>query len=59
MGQFSQFQKNSGRCLAAFDCHHIVHYLAPITDFPESPVYYKDHPGITPATEPRFFADDS
>jgi len=59
MGQFSQFRKNSGRCLAAFDRTHIVNYLAPITDFPESPVYYQDHPGITPATEPRLFADES
>jgi len=57
MGQFSQFRKDSGRCLAAFDRTHIGNYLAPITGFPESPVYYEDHPGITPANEPRLFAD--
>lgn len=59
MGQFSQFRKNSSRCLAAFDSRHIVDYLEPITGFPESPIHYKDHPGITPATEPWLFFEES
>lgn len=59
MGRFSQFRKNSGRCLAAFDRAHIVNYLAPLTAFEKSPVDYKDHPGITPETEPRLFVDGS
>ncbi len=59
MGQFSQFRKNCGRCLAAFDRTHIDKYLTPIASFQASPVHYIDHPGITPATEPRLFADGS
>ena len=59
MGRFSQFSKNSGRCLAAFDRIHIARYLAPIASFQESPVHYEEHPGITPVTEPRLFEDVS
>jgi MoaA/NifB/PqqE/SkfB family radical SAM enzyme len=54
---FSQFKKNSDRCLAAFDDIHIKNYLMPIHMFHESPVYYKDHPHITPLTEPDLFLE--
>lgn len=56
MGRFSQFSKNSARCLAAFDRTHISRYLAPIAAFQGSPVHYEKHPGITPATEPGLFS---
>ncbi|MBN1223720.1 MAG: radical SAM protein [Candidatus Aminicenantes bacterium] len=55
MGRFSQFRKNSDRCLASFDSFHIDNFLAPITEFEESPVFYKDHPNITPEKEPGLF----
>jgi MoaA/NifB/PqqE/SkfB family radical SAM enzyme len=54
-GNFSQFKKNSDRCLAAFDDVHIKNYLMPIKLFNESPVYYEDHPNITPESEPGIF----
>jgi len=54
-GQFSQFRKNSDRCLAAFDEEHIENFLAPLVQFDESPVHYKDHPNISPGREPGLF----
>lgn len=54
-GCFSQFQKNSERCLAAFDELHIRSFLAPLTDYEESPVHFKDHPNIKPDNEPELF----
>jgi MoaA/NifB/PqqE/SkfB family radical SAM enzyme len=53
--RFSQFSKNSDRCLAAFDRHHIATYLEPVASRRESPVLYKDHPNITPQSEPELF----
>jgi MoaA/NifB/PqqE/SkfB family radical SAM enzyme len=58
-GRFSQFQKNSRRCLAAFNRFHIENYLAPMTEFPRSPVFFTDHPNITPASEPQLYLDYS
>lgn len=58
-GRFSQFRKNSSRCLAAFDRIHIDNYLAPMTRFPESPVFFTDHPNITPASEPQLYPGHS
>jgi len=56
MGRFSQFHKNSDRCLASFDCYHIGNYLAPIMHYKESPVFYKDHPNITREREPDLYS---
>jgi MoaA/NifB/PqqE/SkfB family radical SAM enzyme len=56
-GCFSQFKKNSDRCLAAFDDVHIKNYLTTINLFNESPVYYEDHPNITPESESGLFSD--
>ncbi len=55
-GHFSQFKKNSDRCLAAFDEAHIKDYLTPLTLFDESPVRFEDHPNITPEREPGLFS---
>lgn len=54
-GRFSQFQKNSDRCLAAFDRSHIDRYLRPLAHFEKEPVHFVDHPAITPETEPGLF----
>ena len=54
-GRFSQFRKNSERCIAGFDRHHINNYLAPIADLDERPVHYTRHPNITEETEPDLF----
>jgi MoaA/NifB/PqqE/SkfB family radical SAM enzyme len=58
-GNFSQFKKNSDRCLAAFDDVHIKNYLIPIKQFNESPVHYEDHPTITPESEAGLFSGKS
>jgi len=55
-GHFSQFKKNSDRCLAAFDEVHITRFLRPLVQFNESPVCYADHPNITPEKEPELFS---
>ncbi len=56
-GRFSQFRKNTDRCIAAFDRYHIENYLSPIAHLDESPVYFKDHPNITVETEPALFSE--
>ncbi len=58
-GRFSQFRKNSSRCLAAFDRIHIDNYLSPMTRFHGSPVFFADHPNITPSSEPRLYPGQS
>jgi len=55
-GRFSQFKKNSDRCLAAFDSYHIENYVAPIARFDKSPVRYQDHPNMTWENEPELFS---
>jgi len=55
MGSFSQFKQHSPRCLTAGNRSYIERYLAPINQATEHPVYYTDHPMITPATEPALF----
>jgi len=57
-GRFSQFRKNSDRCLAGFDSYHIETYVAPIASFDQSPVRYQDHPNITRETEPDLFSEE-
>jgi len=54
-GQFSQFKKNSDRCLAAFDSHYIRTFLGPIARMEKSPVPFQDHPSISPEEEPGVF----
>jgi len=54
-GRFSQFRKNSDRCLAAFDPYHIDHYLRPLNHSAHGPVHFRDHPAITPENEPGLF----
>jgi len=55
-GEFSQFRKNSPRCLAGYDRHHIDTYLRPIAEFQERPVHFSRHPNITEESEPGLFA---
>jgi hypothetical protein len=55
-GHFSQFKKNSDRCLAAFDDGHIKNFLTPLIRFDGSPVHFEDHPNITLESEPRLFS---
>ncbi|MFC2163814.1 radical SAM protein [Acidobacteriota bacterium] len=55
-GHFSQFKKNSDRCLAAFDNVHIKSYLKPLIQVDESPVHFQAHPNITPESEPGLFS---
>ena len=54
-GRFSQYHKDSGRCIAAYDRYYIDNYLAPIVDLDERPVHYTRHPNITEETEPDLF----
>jgi len=55
-GHFSQFKKNSDRCLAAFDDGYIKNFLTPLIRFDGNPVHFEDHPNITPESEPRLFS---
>ena len=56
-GRFSQFRKNSDRCIAAFDRYYIDNYLTPIVDLDERPVHYSHHPNIIEETDPGLFSD--
>lgn len=55
MGKFSQYRKDSPVCLSAEDHSFIQDYLKPLCDRSEYPVYYKDHPSITPDNEKYLF----
>jgi MoaA/NifB/PqqE/SkfB family radical SAM enzyme len=55
-GRFSQFSKNSARCLAGFDRHHFDTYLAPMADLEARPVPYRQHPSINEESEPGLFS---
>ncbi|OGP70907.1 MAG: hypothetical protein A2Z73_04565 [Deltaproteobacteria bacterium RBG_13_60_28] len=55
MGLFSQYQKDSLRCLSAGDRDFIEDYLEPVAFWPENPIYFARHPRITPETESALF----
>lgn len=56
LGTFSKFKRDNDRCIAAFDRDYIEKILVPARGFAENPVHYKDHPNITPETEPELFS---
>ena len=55
MGRFSQYKKDSPVCLSAEDYGFIQNYLNPLSALGEYPIYYKDHPAITPDSEKDLF----
>ncbi len=57
MGRFSQFKKDSPRCLSAADRHFIDHYLTPIWAQNANPIQYNQHPNMTREKEPDLHAD--
>ncbi|MCD6416271.1 MAG: radical SAM protein [Planctomycetes bacterium] len=54
--RFSQFSKNADRCLAAFDDRYREEFMLPMARLDYGPVFYRDHPRISAATEPELFA---
>jgi len=57
MGRFSQFKKDSPRCLSAADAQYINQYLAPIWEQNANPIQYAQHPNMTQEKEPGLYTD--
>lgn len=58
MGGFSQFKKDSPRCLSAADKGFIAGYIAPLDLIDANPVPFDRHPNMTRAKEPGLYGDE-
>lgn len=57
MGRFSQFKKDSPRCLSAADISYINTYLAPLGSITSNPVHFTEHPNMTADQEASLYSD--
>jgi MoaA/NifB/PqqE/SkfB family radical SAM enzyme len=55
MGCFSQFKKDSERCLTAGDRYYIENYITPIAKLNKHPILFSQHPMINRQNEPYLF----
>lgn len=55
IGKFSQFKKQSARCISAGDLQYIKAYIKPLSKFAQDPIDYRLHPLINKANEPELF----